>query len=224
MPSQNPLSKAPARKLAKKKVASKSRKKPVAKRTMAARAPRKTKVQKTIAAKAPVKASAVENSAAKKTSVKKPATKKPSVAFAKTNKPVVPLRERPLSPHLSIYRPQITSVLSILHRGTGVALYIGAFAVAWLIACLGYGPNCFNASLALLNNIPGMIAIYGIIFCLFYHLCNGIRHLAWDIGEGFELPTVTLSGLFVLMVSISLTLAIYLINHPECLQQLQAHL
>ncbi len=111
-----------------------------------------------------------------------------------------------------------------MHRGTGVALYLGAFAVAWLIACLGYGPNCFDASLALLNNIPGMIVIYGIIFCLFYHLCNGIRHLAWDIGEGFELPTVTLSGLFVLMVSISLTLAIYLINHPECLQQIQAYL
>ena len=131
------------------------------------------------------------------------------------------MRERPLSPHLSIYRPQITSVLSILHRGTGVALYVGAFVLAALIISLGYGESCFVAARALFDTTLGCIVLYGLIFCLFYHLCNGIRHLAWDMGKGFELSTVTLSGLLVLVASISLTLAIWFIAHPEFLRQIQ---
>ena len=208
MPPKKPLSKASAKKPAKKKVASKARAKPVAKRTMTAKT-----VKKTVAAKAPAKASAAKKTPAKKSPAKA------SIAFAKTNRPITPMRERPLSPHLGIYRPQITSMLSILHRGTGVVLYLGAFILAWLVVALGYGEHPFTASLALIDNQIGFIILYGCIFCLFYHLCNGIRHLAWDIGEGFELNTVTLSGAFVLMMSISLTLAIWLIIHPQFLQQ-----
>ena len=148
MPAKKPLPKAPARKSAKKAAPSKVRKKSPSSKTVAAKARKKTIAKKTVAAKAVAKPSLAKKAPAKKAPAKKTATAKTSVAFAKTNKPVTPMRERPLSPHLGIYRPQITSMLSILHRGTGVALYIGAFAVAWLIACLGYGPNCFDASLA----------------------------------------------------------------------------
>ena len=207
MPQRKPLSKAPARKSAKKAAPVKARK--------------KSPSRKTVAAAAGVKPSVAKKPAAKKALGKKAgaAQSKASIAFAKTNKPVAPMRERPLSPHLGIYRPQITSILSIMHRATGVVLYLGAFILAWLVVALGYGEHPFTTSLALVDNQIGCIILYGSIFCLFYHLCNGIRHLAWDMGEGFELHTVTLSGSFVLMVSISMTLAIWFIIHPQFLQQ-----
>lgn len=112
-------------------------------------------------------------------------------------------QNRPLSPHLSIYKPQITSVLSITHRLTGVALYAGVFVLAWGII-MGVYSQC-NCIFALLTTPVGLVSVAGWSFALFYHLCNGIRHLFWDMGKGFELETVTASGIAVVVVSSVLT-------------------
>ncbi len=112
---------------------------------------------------------------------------------------------RPLSPHLQIYRPQITSVLSILHRLTGVALAVGGLLLTYWLVSAAYGPDAFARAQAFLASWFGRLILFGFTFSLFYHLCNGIRHLAWDIGWGFELPKLRASGIAVVVVSLGLT-------------------
>lgn len=116
---------------------------------------------------------------------------------------------RPLSPHLQIYKPQLTSVLSITHRGTGIFLTIGAlFFSCWLLA-MANGQESYQNVQSWLFTWYGQILLYAWIFSLFYHLCNGIRHLFWDMGAGFELKTTYLSGYAVVTVSILMTLIIW---------------
>ena len=112
---------------------------------------------------------------------------------------------RPLSPHLQVYRPQITSVLSILHRLTGVVLAIGGVLLTYWLVSAAYGPDAFARAQAFLGSWFGRLILFGFTFSLFYHLCNGIRHLAWDIGWGFELPKLRASGIAVVVVSLGLT-------------------
>ena len=117
---------------------------------------------------------------------------------------------RPLSPHLRIYRPQLTSVLSITHRGTGIVLAAGAlFLVYWLNA-LAAGADSFDHLRTLMAAWYGQAVLLGFSFSLFYHLCNGIRHLFWDVGMGFEIETVYRSGKAVVAVSIALTVATWI--------------
>ncbi|CAN5186810.1 succinate dehydrogenase, cytochrome b556 subunit [soil metagenome] len=112
---------------------------------------------------------------------------------------------RPLSPHLQIYARQITSVLSILHRVTGGVLAVGAFILAaWLVAAAGSAES-FQAFNALAGSVPGVIVLLAVAAALAYHLLNGIRHLLWDIGWGFELPRVNATGWTVVVLSIVLT-------------------
>ena len=110
--------------------------------------------------------------------------------------------ERPLSPHLQIYKPQLTSVLSITHRGTGIFLALGAlFLSCWLLA-IANGPEAYTA---LQNHITawyGQIVLFAWVFSLYYHLCNGIRHLFWDMGRGLEIKTTYMSGYAVIVFSI----------------------
>lgn len=116
-----------------------------------------------------------------------------------------PARARPLSPHLQVYRPQITTVLSILHRITGVGLSLGAiWLVAWLYLA-AKGGSGFDAIRAFNSSWIGVLLLIGFAFALYYHLCNGIRHLAWDAGLGFDLKTVTWSGWLVVIASGALT-------------------
>lgn len=115
-------------------------------------------------------------------------------------------RDRPLSPHIQVYRPQITSVLSILHRITGVALTFGTLFLTWWLVSAAYGPEAFDTSQAFLGSWFGHLLLWGFTFSLFYHLGNGIRHLAWDFGWGFELPDVRKSGLAVVAIAAVLTL------------------
>lgn len=123
--------------------------------------------------------------------------------------------DRPLSPHLQIYRWQITSVLSILHRLTGVALAIGTLLlVYWLIAA-AMGVEEFATARTLVGSVLGRLLLLGWSLALFYHLANGIRHLFWDVGLGFELPTVTRSGWAVLLVTLVLTLAAWICGYWE---------
>jgi succinate dehydrogenase / fumarate reductase, cytochrome b subunit len=108
---------------------------------------------------------------------------------------------RPLSPHLQIYRPQITSVLSIMHRITGLLLCVGAvLLVAW-IGTTAAGPERHETFLRLVDSLVGRLLLLGLVFSLLFHLCNGVRHLVWDMGHGFNLDTTTISGWAVVVVS-----------------------
>lgn len=118
---------------------------------------------------------------------------------------------RPLSPHLTIYRPQITSMLSILHRITGVGLFLGfALAVWWFFAAAS-GPEYFAFVDGFLTSWIGHLILLGSTFALWFHLCNGIRHLVWDMGYGFELDRVSQTGLVVLIASGVLTLFTWIV-------------
>jgi succinate dehydrogenase / fumarate reductase, cytochrome b subunit len=114
--------------------------------------------------------------------------------------------QRPLSPHLQIYRPQLTSVLSITHRATGIALAFGTLLLVYWLLAAASGADAYASAQALLGSWIGRIVLLGFSFALFFHLCNGIRHLFWDAGLGFELKTAYASGNAVIIVSILLTL------------------
>lgn len=121
-------------------------------------------------------------------------------------RPVDPERSSaPLSPHLQIYRPQLTSVLSFAHRLSGVALGIYSIAlVAWLIAAAA-GPGPFSSMQAVMRSPGGQVLLGAGLFCFFLHLCGGIRHLFWDAGYGYELAAIYKSGWSVVAASITLT-------------------
>ncbi len=114
-------------------------------------------------------------------------------------------RDRPLSPHLQVYRPQITSVLSIAHRATGIVLAAGLILLLWWLAAAASGPDAFGAVQDAAGSFLGRLFLFGWTFALFYHLCNGIRHLFWDIGRGFELGTVSLTGWLAVVGAAALT-------------------
>lgn len=117
---------------------------------------------------------------------------------------------RPLSPHLQVYRPQITSVMSITHRATGVALSLGSLLlVAWLWA-VAYNEDYFIFWQELASQWWAHLMLAGWTFAVYYHLANGIRHLFWDMGKGFDLKNVTRSGLLVVLVAAGGTLATWL--------------
>ena len=119
---------------------------------------------------------------------------------------------RPMSPHLQVYRPQWTSVLSITHRLTGVALAVGTLLLAcWLIAA-GTSAEAFDAVQSFIGSWFGLLLLFGWTLALFYHLANGIRHLFWDAGMGFELKTAEMSGRAVLIATVVLTLLAWIIG------------
>jgi succinate dehydrogenase / fumarate reductase cytochrome b subunit len=113
--------------------------------------------------------------------------------------------QRPLSPHLQIYRPQLTSVLSITHRAAGIALMFGTLVLVYWLLAAATGAEAYASAQQLLGSWLGKIALLGFTFALFFHLCNGIRHLFWDAGLGFELKTAYASGKAVVVVSITMT-------------------
>ena len=117
------------------------------------------------------------------------------------NRPV----HRPLSPHLQIYRPQLTSMLSILHRATGIALAVGALYLAVWVMCAAASPRAYATFQSFNTSIVGRLVLGGWLFSGFYHLCNGIRHLFWDSGRGLELKSVYAGGWAVLAATAVLT-------------------
>lgn len=114
--------------------------------------------------------------------------------------------KRPLSPHLLIYRPQLTSVLSIFHRFTGAALSVGLLLLVYWLAALAAGDAAYAAALGVLGAWPVKLVLLLGVFAFFYHLCNGIRHLWWDTGRGFEIPQVYRSGWLMVVAAGALTL------------------
>ncbi len=124
--------------------------------------------------------------------------------------------ERPLSPFTTVYRWQITMTLSILHRITGVILAFGAFGVAWWLFVVS--ENDFNGRVHFMDfsecmrlaaSVPGQMLIAGFSYCLIYHFLNGIRHLFWDVGKGFEMKQFYVSGWTVVVLSFVLTASLW---------------
>jgi succinate dehydrogenase / fumarate reductase cytochrome b subunit len=116
--------------------------------------------------------------------------------------------ERPLSPFMfpTWYRFQITSALSILHRLTGIALAVGSILLAWWLVSVAAGGESFAWTHAFIASPVGLLLLFGWSIAFFYHLCNGVRHLAWDAGYGFELRSAYRSGYGVLAATVVLTL------------------
>jgi succinate dehydrogenase / fumarate reductase cytochrome b subunit len=123
-----------------------------------------------------------------------------------------PKRLRPLSPNIQIYRPQLTSVLSIANRISGIVLSLYAVAlVLWLVAAAA-GPHAYSTAQIFIDSWMGRILLFGGTFSFFLHLCGGIRHLIWDAGFGFELPTIYASGWAVVLISSALTFLSWIIS------------
>ena len=113
---------------------------------------------------------------------------------------------RPLSPHLQVYRPQITSVLSILHRMTGVALSAGTLLMAWWLVAAATSDHAYAGVSATMRHPLGLLVMFGWTASLWYHFGNGIRHLVWDAGHAYDLPSTHRGGWIVLAATGLLTL------------------
>ena len=121
------------------------------------------------------------------------------------------VRERPLSPHMQVWRWHLTMLTSILHRATGSALYGGAIILAaWAIA-LASGPANYLYFMQLLGSPLGRVVMFGLTVSLFYHLANGIRHLVWDAGKGLDIKTSNLSGAAVIAFGVAAAIAVWVI-------------
>jgi len=121
-------------------------------------------------------------------------------------------RPRPLSPNVQIYRPQLTSVLSILNRVTGIFLSVYAVVlVIWLVAA-ATGPRAYAAVEVAITSWIGQIVLFGVTFAFFLHFCGGIRHLVWDTVHGFELRSIYISGWAVVAASVALTAAVWVVR------------
>jgi succinate dehydrogenase / fumarate reductase cytochrome b subunit len=113
---------------------------------------------------------------------------------------------RPLSPHLEIYKFEWTMLLSSLHRITGIALALGALLVSWWLLAAASGPEYFAFADGLLTSWIGNLVLLGSVFALWFHTCNGVRHLAWDAGKLLDLPSAYRSGRIVVIAAGALTL------------------
>jgi succinate dehydrogenase / fumarate reductase cytochrome b subunit len=119
-------------------------------------------------------------------------------------------RERPLSPHLQVWRWHVTMLTSILHRVTGIALYVGALLLAGWAVALASGPHAYVEYMALLSSIIGRVVLFGLTVSIFYHLANGIRHLVWDTGRGLDVKTANLTAVVVIAFSVVAAVAVWL--------------
>ncbi len=116
---------------------------------------------------------------------------------------------RPLSPHLQVYRLPMLAWLSILHRGTGVALSFGALLLPAALVAIAAGGDSYECIMQMLSAWYGKIILIGFTFALNYHLCNGIRHLFWDAGYGFDIDKADKTGIASIVVSILLTAGVW---------------
>ena len=119
---------------------------------------------------------------------------------------------RPVSPHLTIYKMQISSVMSIFHRLTGIMLFVGFSLLAWWMTIWifsKFDQSVFN----IINYLFVRIGLYALSAAFFYHLCTGIRHLFWDIGIGYSVPVMRKSGWAAFICAIILTIAFSIITN-----------
>jgi succinate dehydrogenase / fumarate reductase cytochrome b subunit len=118
-------------------------------------------------------------------------------------------RQRPLSPHLTIYRWPVTMMTSITHRATGVALSVGAIVLAWWLISISNGPEGWESFHAIWDTPLGLLVMFGFTWALVYHFLNGIRHLAWDLGYGFPKQTSERNSVIVIALSVVLAVALF---------------
>ncbi len=124
----------------------------------------------------------------------------------------VPARERPLSPHLQVWRWHLTMLTSILHRATGLALYGGAVIVAVWALSLGAGPEAYQGFVDLMASPLGRFVLVGLTLSIFYHLANGLRHLFWDAGLGLSVTASHQSGIMAMAFSVVATITVWAIG------------
>ena len=122
-------------------------------------------------------------------------------------------KRRPLSPHLQIYRPTLTMMMSIAHRITGAALYFGTLLLAWFLIAVSAGGGTYGAAAYCLNSIAGKLILFGFTWALFHHLLGGIRHAIWDMGHGLEHPQREWLALATLLGGIVLTVTVWTIAY-----------
>ncbi|HVC55126.1 MAG TPA: succinate dehydrogenase, cytochrome b556 subunit [Stellaceae bacterium] len=119
---------------------------------------------------------------------------------------------RPLSPHLQVYRWQLTSVMSVLHRAGGIALSAGAILLVWWLVAAAAGPGPYAGVQDFLGSWLGLVMLFGWSVALFYHLCNGLRHLWWDSVHGLDLPSVYAGGWAVVAATAALTVIAWIVG------------
>ena len=115
------------------------------------------------------------------------------------------LVRRPLSPHLQVYTPQITSILSIMNRVTGLAVSVGTLMLVWWLVAAASGPSAFATVQGFLGSPLGLFMLFGWTASLFYHFFGGLRHLAWDFGYGYDLPQTHASGWAAIIATVVAT-------------------
>jgi succinate dehydrogenase / fumarate reductase cytochrome b subunit len=125
----------------------------------------------------------------------------------------MPSDSRPLSPHLQVYRWQMTMALSILHRLSGVGLALGLILLTWWLVAAASGASYFDYVHMVMTSLIGRVIMFGFTLALFLHMCNGIRHLFWDAGYGFEIETASKNSWLVLIAAVVLTLAVFFIGY-----------
>ena len=118
---------------------------------------------------------------------------------------------RPLSPHLQVYRPQLTSVMSISHRASGAAMAAGSLLLIYWLTAVAAGPDAFARAQGIMGGFLGQLILFVFTYALFYHMCNGIRHLFWDAGKGFEIEAAYRSGYMVIGTAAALTVLVWIV-------------
>jgi succinate dehydrogenase / fumarate reductase cytochrome b subunit len=128
---------------------------------------------------------------------------------------------RPLSPHLTIYRWPVTMMTSITHRVTGSAMAVGALVLAWWLISVSNGPEGYDSFHAIMDTVPGLIVVFGLAWSLAYHFFSGLRHLAWDLGYGFEKKLAERNSVIVFALSfltVAAIFAVFFTGHAGYLQ------
>ena len=129
------------------------------------------------------------------------------------NRTVSPEARRPLSPHLQIYRPMLTMMMSIMHRITGMALYAGTLLLAWWLIAASTDARAFDTANSVLTSILGQIVLLGFTWALFHHLFGGIRHFIWDTGRGMDHPERDYLAQATLIGGLALTVVVWVVAY-----------
>ena len=127
--------------------------------------------------------------------------------------PATAPKTRPLSPHLDVYRMTLTMAMSIVHRITGVGLYIGVLLLAWFLLALSGNGSTFATFTAFIHSFIGQLLLLGFTWALFHHMLGGVRHALWDAGVGLDDPLRERLAQFTLVGGLALTLIVWIIGY-----------
>ncbi len=121
--------------------------------------------------------------------------------------------DRPLSPHLQIYTPMLTMMVSIVHRVTGAALYLGTLLLCWWLIAAATGPEYFTYVQDFMSSLLGRLILFAYTWALLHHMLGGLRHLFWDTGRGFELVTAELTARWTIIGSVATTVVVWVAGY-----------